>query len=354
MLVYSTHDGITQGTLSLLESAAVTEVFSINAIRTNSGIRIFDLYVPAGFDPTQPQRIIVNIPGLKGDARNEVEDSISLIETHLLSNVIIIGIYGKPDINYRSLDEIEGNMVIIPNGKEINTTFSGYSVGDVGDGAFYKRDDDFTRSVISYVSRFVPVVEVIFICNSNGGVLSMMMNSTRKDRKTTKIITNSSNVTTSRAFGHSFPINVLTLHGGADKNVPYVGGAGTGGAAGYTFPSGTTNFEDWVTNNGNAAVVAMGTTFENVDDCPIGSEFFDYIKDNGSVRNQMLYVSTNTSDAPCGVGGVVYPLDMGDGTVASHGLGDIDDIDDLQVGNTRVRLNAYFFDFIQRYIPTKW
>ena len=337
MLIYSNYDNLTQGTLSLLESSSVGEIYSINAVRTNAGIRVFDLYVQAGFDPTTPKRLVVSIPGQTGTCRGGVKDFAQFtLKNNNLEDFVIIGIYGKPLTKYRFLEDIQGDMISVTSGsyddytsiEELDISFGGFAIDLPSVDEFpYCDDEDFIRTVVGYVSTFLSVKEVIIESSSNGACLAQNMYSRRRDR-VSKIITSSGLPTTSRTFGHSDIINTLNLHGDSDAIVPYLGGAGSGAAAGYTFIGGMDNLEDYVTNSGNAASLTTNTYgFSPTNLLP------ETIYDDGvSKINKMLLV----------VGG-------------GHGVSELDDIDvAFNPDNAREMTGDYFYDFIQKYIPTKW
>lgn len=346
MLVYSTADESTRGTLSLLENTSLTEVYSICAIRTNAGIRIFDLYVPAGFNPATPKRIILVAPGTTGNARSNIKDAVLFImKNNSLQDVVLVGIYGRPlpTTSYKQLSDIEDDIILATSGpytgytniKELNVNFEGFTVGEpTADDLPYCNDIDFTRTVVGYVKKFLSTKEVIAYGESNGGVLFQMAYSDRRD-SVTKVIANSGSPLTSRTFGHTEPTSTLTLHGSNDLNVPYEdvdcsdGTIGSGSATGYTFICGEDNLDDWVLNNDNDGVLVMNEYGFTPTD-----EIFESIYDDPAkpVRNTMLYV----------VG-------------AAHGLGDIANVDDTFVGDTsREIIGNYIYDFIQRYIPARW
>ena len=76
--------------------------------------------------------------------------------------------------------------------------------------------------------------------------------------------------------------------------------------------------------------------FSNSNNTPAGSVISEYIKDNGTVRNALLFVSAGSAGA------------------GAHGLGDLATVDDVFPGTSRQVMNDYFFDFIERYPPLKW
>ena len=358
MYIYSSFDNSIGGSIPLLESQLGVAQLSIQAIKTASGIRAFDLWTPAGYDPANKYRLLVAIPGQAGSARSKVEDYVQFLleANNIEEDFIVVGIYSKPYITtnndqddwvgFKTLEEVDSYVTSNAfNDGNLDVPKIQYQRFSVRDSADTKdsKDIEFVRTVLSLIRKNAKIKEIIVIAESNGSAMIQTALNERRDKINTFISCWGTPVAPINST--ISPINILMCIGNDDGLVPVGGGLSS---TGYTFEPFVETFENWCDS-------FFGNHTGLVD-----NEFGwvakpDYVDPNPAPPDNSILNAVLTEKSKTGSNKMVkYLIAAADAPTQEHGMAKIDDITLTPVSSSHRDLlyTQYFYDFIEKY-PTE-
>lgn len=346
---YSTYDDAVSTRIEHLANANVTETYSITSFRHMSSIRMCDIYTPDNFDPTQRYRLVFMCTGLNGNSRGEVKDWVfECIKENSITDMIVVGLYGKPITPYVKEEDIEGDLSAAgvnanypgyEGTLETSMTFNSLAICDSHDPfeeynttIKLSQDIDYIQFLIARVRKMIKLKEIIYVGKSNGSAIGQHLIA-RNRRRINTFIGNSAQALTSLVYDHTEPVNFLEMHSTEDSQAPFTGGAGN---SNYVFKDCFQNYVDWVEYHGETAILTQdipGFGFTPT------SELVEYTTDTGTKIIKLLKA---VSDNAGGAHNIV------------HGLGALATVDDTYTGLTTTEIlnGLYWYDFINIY-PTE-